>query len=165
LGKFQVGVVIGHKKTGLGPADEEDHGSGFPAVPQLRQFFQMLLPPGGNRIREHGNLFAEESAGFDFQVDLFFPPLQEKIKPAVSMPDFPLDNLCPLQPGNHSFSEEILHEVIRPVGVGHDRASFPLDGHDRVGQFSPRLGGFFKVEDSPRQQKLPEPPRIGQKSS
>jgi hypothetical protein len=52
----------------------------------------MLFPPGGNGIGEHGHLIAKEGAGFDLQVDLFLPLLQEKVEPAVSMPDFPSDD-------------------------------------------------------------------------
>jgi len=57
----------------------------------------------------------------------------------------------------------MLHQVIRPVGVGHDRPPFPLDGNDRVRKFSFRLEGFFKEKDRPGKQQFPEPSRIGKK--
>jgi hypothetical protein len=156
-------VIIGHEKTGLRPADEENYCSRFSTALHLGQFFHMLLPPSGDRIRKHGHSFAKESAGFDLQIDLFFSPLQEKVKPAVSVPGLPFENRCPLQAGDHSISEEVFHQVIRPVSVGHDRPPFSFNGHDRVGQFSFRLGGFFEVKDSPRQQKLPKASRVGKK--
>ena len=149
-------MVVGEKKTGMGPVDQKEDAAGGPPAAHGGQLFQVPFPPRGDGIGKHGDRPADERAGLDLQVEGPAAPFQEKIETAVPHLHFRPGDRRILQAGDLSFPDQRGGDGIGKMGVEEQRDPLPFDGHRRVGQGARTARRFpDQVDGPPGKQQFP----------
>ena len=142
--------------------DEKDGAAGF-STGECGKLLQVPPPTLRDGIGKHGHLFTEEGARLYLEVYLPTPLPEEKVKSAPPHSDLPLDNRRPFKTGYEPPLDEVASHIVVGVGVEHYWITVPLDSHRGEGELAPFAEDLFEIDGDPRQEKLPQPPRIRQK--